>query len=213
MSVRTDGLLFVLSEPGRVPLDEFHHWYDTEHAPARLRVPGIHAGHRFRAADDRSPSWLAVYPLELSALDSPAYAAARIRSPYEQTVVDRLAVLDRRVYARINDPEDPFDPAPDACPLLLTVALTSTDPEGLDAWYAGEHLPMLRRAPGWRRTTRYRRIEGTGPDQLAVHELDGPAVFDTPQYARAVSTPWREAVARTISTRERRLFTHHRTLG
>ncbi|GAA5128201.1 EthD domain-containing protein [Pseudonocardia adelaidensis] len=210
MSTRADGLLLVLSEPGAVPLDEFHRWYDTEHAPARIRVPGVHGGHRFRAADHRSPGWLAVYPLELAALSSPAYTAARERSPYEQTVVERLAVLDRRVYERIDGAGEP---APDACPLLLTVALTSTDPEGLDAWYAGEHLPMLRQVPGWLRTVRYRRVEGAGPDQLAVHELDGPAVFETPQYARAVATPWREAVARTVSARERRLFTHHRRLG
>jgi hypothetical protein len=213
VSARADGLLFVLSEPGEVPLDEFHHWYDTEHAPARIRVPGIHGGHRFRAADDRSPGWLAVYPLELAALASPAYAAARVRSPHEQTVVERLAVLDRRVYARLDDPADPGEPAPGACPLLLTVGLTSTDPEGLDAWYAGEHLPMLRQVPGWRRTVRYQRVEGAGPDRLAVHELDDAAVFEAPQYARAVSTPWREAVARTIDVRERRLFTHHRALG
>jgi hypothetical protein len=206
----SDGLLYVLSEPGDVPLDEFHHWYDTEHAPARLRVPGVHGGHRFRAADDRLPGWLAVYPLELAALDSPAYAEARVRSPYEQTVVERLAVLDRRVYARIGDAGDP---APDACPLLLTVGLTSSDPGGLDAWYEGEHLPMLRQVPGWLRTVRYRRVEGAGPDRLAVHELAGPAVFETSQYARAVSTPWRDAVAWTIRARERRLFTHHRTLG
>jgi hypothetical protein len=210
VSARADGLLHVLSEPGEVPLDEFHHWYDTEHAPARLRVPGVHGGHRFRAADDRSPGWLAVYPLELAALDSPAYAAARQRSPYERTVVERLAVLDRRVYARIGDPGDP---APGACPLLLTVGLTSSDPEGLDAWYTGEHLPMLRQVPGWLRTVRYRLVEGAGPDRLAVHELAGPAVFETSQYARAVSTPWRDAVAWTVTARERRLFTHHRTLG
>jgi hypothetical protein len=210
MSAQADGLLHVLSEPGRVPLAEFHHWYDTEHAPARLRVPGIHGGHRFRAADGRSPGWLAVYPLELAALDSPAYAAARVRSPYEETVVERLAVLDRRVYARIGGPGAP---APDACPLLLTVGLTSSDPEGLDAWYDSEHLPMLREVPGWLRTVRYRRLEGAGPDRLAVHELAGPAVFGTPQYARAVSTAWREAVARTVTARERRLFAHHRALG
>lgn len=151
MTGESDGLLFVLSEPGRVPLDEVHHWYDTEHGPARLRVPGVHAGHRFRAADDLAPGWLAVYPLRLAALGSPAYAAARVRSPYEQTVIDRLAVLDRRVYARIDGTGEA---APAACPLLLTVALTSTDPDELDTWYTEEHLPLLATVPGWRRERR-----------------------------------------------------------
>jgi len=207
---RSDGLLAVLSEPGRVPLDEFHRWYDTDHGPARLRVPGVHAGHRFRAADGHEPGWLAVYPLRLAALDGPEYAATRVRSPHEQTVVERLATLDRRVYARIDGAGDP---APDPCPLLLTVGLTSTDPAGLDSWYDGEHLPLLRAVPGWLRTVRYRRVDGAGPDRLAVHELAGPEVFDTPEYRHAVTTPWRDAVARTVTARERRLFTHHSTLS
>jgi hypothetical protein len=217
----SDGLLLVLSEPGRVPLAEFHRWYDTDHGPPRLRVPGVHAGHRFRAADGEVPGWLAVYLLRLAALESPEYAAVRGRSPYEQTVVERLATLDRRVYARIADGGgDGADfgadfgagPAPAAVPLLLTVGLTSTAPAQLDAWYAEEHVPLLRAVPGWLRTTRYRLLEGAGPDRLAVHELAGPDVFDTAEYRRAVSTPRRAAVLRTVTQRERRLFTHHRTL-
>lgn len=217
----SDGLLLVLSEPGGVPLDEFHRWYDTDHGPARLRVPGVHAGQRFRAADGEVPGWLAVYPLRLAALESPEYAAIRGRSPYEQTVVERLATLDRRVYARIDDDDDDggdgegdggAEAAPAAVPLLLTVGLTSTAPAELDAWYAEEHVPLLRAVPGWLRITRYRRVEGAGPDRLAVHELAGPDVFDTPAYRRAVNTPRRAAVLRSVTQRERRLFTHHRTL-
>ena len=209
----SDGLLLVLSEPGGVPLDEFHRWYDTDHGPARLRVPGVYAGHRFRAADGEVPGWLAVYPLRLAALESPEYAAIRGRSPYEQTVVERLATLDRRVYARLDGGGDGgAEASPAGVPLLLTVGLTSTAPAELDAWYAEEHVPLLRAVPGWLRITRYRRLEGAGPDLLAVHELAGPDVFDTAEYRRAVSTPRRAAVLRTVTQRERRLFSHHRTL-
>lgn len=206
---RSEGLLLVLAEPGVVPLDEFHRWYDEEHAPARLTVPGVHAGRRYRAVDGGTPGWLACYPLRLSALESPEYAALRIRSPYEQELVGRLATLDRRVYRCLDGPGPA---ALGAATLLVTVGLTGTDPDALDDWYVREHLPLLRAVPGWRRATRFRLVEGAGPEHLAVHELDDSAVFDHPAYREAVSTPWRAAIMRTVVARERRLFTHHRTV-
>jgi hypothetical protein len=41
-----DGLLFAYSDPGPVLAAEFNDWYDYEHGPARLTVPGISAGYR-----------------------------------------------------------------------------------------------------------------------------------------------------------------------
>lgn len=205
----TDGLLLVLSAPGAVPLEEFHHWYDTDHAPARAALPGVLGAERYRAADDRDPDWLAVYPLRLAALATPQYAALRVRSPDEAALVERLAALDRRVYARL-DGDGP--PAPAAAPLLLLVGLTSADPDALDAWYAEEHLPLLAAVPGWGRTTRFRRLEGEGPDRLAVHELTDARAFDNAAYRHAVSTPRRDAVMAGVTARERRLFAHHRTV-
>jgi hypothetical protein len=205
----TEGLLFVLAEPGEVPLAEFHEWYDADHAPARVAVPGVHAGQRFAAVDDGSPGWLAVYPLRLDALDSAEYASARVRSPYERTVVERLATLDRRIYRRLDAPGPP---APGPASLLLTVGMTSTDPGALEEWYLREHLPLLRAVPGWRRATRFRRLVGGGPDHLTVHELTDASVFDDAGYRRAVSTPWREEIMATVVAYERRLFAHHRTV-
>jgi len=197
----TDGLLFVLSEPGSVPQEEFDDWYDHEHAPARLTVPGIRSGDRYRAADDVQPTWLAIYSMALAALNSGAYSALRTRSPREQGIVDRLATLDRRVYAQVSTDGMSTEPPPH----LLTVAQRSTDPDALLAWYEEEHAPLLAQVPGWRRTSWYRG----GAEVLAVHELDGPEVFATPEYQRAVTTPRRDVVRRTVTARERRLFTHH----
>src|SRR5207244_3107608 len=52
-----DELLFAYTDPGPVPLDEFHDWYDNEHGPARLTVPGFLPGYRFRALDAAPPPW------------------------------------------------------------------------------------------------------------------------------------------------------------
>ncbi|MGH3587076.1 MAG: hypothetical protein ACRDQ0_12210 [Pseudonocardia sp.] len=205
----TEGLLYVLSEPGQVPEDECHTWYDTDHGPKRRTVPGVHGGERYRATDGLLPTWLALYPLDLAALDSPRYRELRTRSPYEQGLVARLATLDRRVYELAPGDE----PGPARSPMLVTVTLSSTDPDELERWYAEEHIPLLRDIPGWTRTTRFRRREGSGPDLLAVHEITDDSVFATEGYRAATNTPWRTAVMRTVVQRERRVYAHHRTIG
>ena len=37
----TAGLFYVYTDPGAVDETEFHDWYDHEHGPARLTVPGL----------------------------------------------------------------------------------------------------------------------------------------------------------------------------
>lgn len=205
----TEGLLYVLSEPGSVPVAEFHDWYDNEHAPARLSVPGVHNARRYRAADGREPTWMACYDLDLAALASPEYARLRSRSPREQRVVDGLAALDRRVYALLDahgdEPADPVEPAVCVC-----VGMSTTDEAAFHDWYLGEHIGLLHSLPGWWRTRRYRRLEGAGPELLAVHDISGTGLFDTDTYRRATSTARRAAVMRTVTQRERRVFRFHR---
>ncbi|GAB2991049.1 hypothetical protein LWP59_06725 [Amycolatopsis acidiphila] len=204
----TEGLLFVLAEPGEVPEDEFHDWYDNEHAPARLSVPGIRSGYRYRALDGERPGWLAWYELDIDALHGPQYQAIRNRSPREQSVVERLDTLDRRVYELIDDQGEPVRESP----VVLSVALSTPDPAGLDTWYREEHLPLLLAIPGWHRIRRYRRVAGPGPDLLAFHEIDSVALFDAVEYRTATSTPWRAEVMGGVTARERRVFGFHNTV-
>ncbi|WP_070017545.1 hypothetical protein [Streptomyces nanshensis] len=210
----SEGLLYVLSEPGAVPEEEFHDWYDTEHAPARLAVPGVRNALRYRAADGRTPSWMACYDLDPGALDTPEYARLRSgRSPREQRVVDGLAVLDRRVYELLDTHgELPARPA-ERAPFALCVAMSTGDEAALHDWYLGEHIPLLHTLPGWWRTRRFRLREGTGPRFLAVHDLAGTALFETETYRHATSTPLRARVLREVTERERRLFRFHGAVG
>lgn len=206
-----DGLLYVLAEPGAVDEAEFHDWYDGEHAPARLAVPGIRTGYRYRALDGVRPSWLAWYELDLRALASPAYRAARRRSPRERSIVDRLATLDRRVY-ELTGEYGQRGPDVGPAPVVVSVGLSSNDEPELDRWYREEHVPLLLDVPGWHRIRRYRRVVGAGPDVLAWHEISGVALFDAPRYRTATSTPWRDRVMATVTARERRVFGYHNTV-
>jgi hypothetical protein len=201
----TDGLLYVLSDPGPVPEPEFHDWYDTEHLPARLTVPGMVSAYRFAALDEQMPPWLATYDLSLSALESPEYRAIVANaSDREKSIMSSLAVLDRRVYSLISD-TGPTDEPPAT---LLAVAM-SVPPDAeadVDAWYTDEHIPMLMAVPGWRRIRRFRLVAGTGPDLLSLHEIDGVSPFEQEGYRTAVSTPWRNRIVANATTRERRVF-------
>ena len=94
------GFLTVLSEPGnRVPLDEFHDWYDNEHIPLRLNhLPSFLSGARYQSIDGVKPSWIAVYEIDdTETFREQSYTALREkRSQREQDVIGRLELLDRR---------------------------------------------------------------------------------------------------------------------
>jgi hypothetical protein len=204
----TEGILFVLSEPGAVEEPEFHDWYDDEHAPLRMTVPGIRTGRRYRAVDGQTPTWLAYYDLDLEVLDSPEYQSLLDnRSDRERDVLTRIGVLDRRVYELVDDQgERQAGPAP----MVVSVGVGSSEPAELDEWYRREHVPLLLAVPGWHRTRRYRLVDGDGPESLALHEVSGQAVFDTDAYRAATGTPWRKRVMASVTTRDRRLFGFHR---
>jgi hypothetical protein len=204
------GLLFVYTDPGTViPEPEFHDWYDNEHGPARLTVPGFRTGYRYQAADDLIPPWLALYDLDSPAvLDTPEYRKLLAgASDRERSIMSRLAdhgTLDRRVYELISsDGNDaPAGPAPAVLSVAMSVPAGTED--DLAAWYTDEHIPMLLAVPGWRRIRRFRLVEGSGPDFLSLHELDGPEAFEEEGYRAAISTPWRDRIVTSALHRERR---------
>jgi len=214
------GLFYVYTEPGSVDEAEFHDWYDHEHGPARLAVPGFGRACRYRALDGEKPSWLALYELDRpDVIDSPEYKALGANaSDRDKAVGAGLATLDRRVYEQISEDGSP---AGRPAPVILAVAMSV--PEGgeddMAAWYTEEHIPMLLKVPGWRRIRRFRLTRtldrpGPGvPDFLSVHELAGPEVLEDPGYRAAVSTPWRDRVVASALRRERRVFGLRNALG
>jgi hypothetical protein len=214
------GLFYVYTEPGSVDEAEFHDWYDHEHGPARLTVPGISRAYRYQALDGQVPPWLALYELDgPDVIDSPEYKALGANaSDRDKAVGAGLGTLDRRVYEQISEDGTA---AGGPAPVILAVAMSV--PEGseddLAAWYTEEHIPMLLKVPGWRRIRRFRltrTLDGPGPGEpgfLSVHELAGPEVLEDPGYRAAVSTPWRDRVVASALRRERRVFGLRNAIG
>ena len=202
------GLFYVYTDPGSLDEAEFHDWYDNEHGPARLTVPGFRGARRYRALDGQKPTWLALYDLDSpEVIDSPAYKALGAQaSDRDRSVAAGLATLDRRVYEQISSD----GPGPGPVIVARAMSVPASAEEDMAAWYAEEHIPMLLNVPGWRRIRRFRltrALDGPEPGSfLSVHELDGPEVLEDPGYRSAVSTPWRDRVVASALRRERRVF-------
>jgi len=86
------GLLLVTMEPAPEHEDEFNAWYDSEHVPERLSVPGFESARRFVSIEG-FPRYLALYDLARpEVLDSPAYleVGGANSSPWTKRVTGRV---------------------------------------------------------------------------------------------------------------------------
>ncbi len=63
MTTQAKGLLLVMMDVDPEHEEEFNRWYNEEHIPERLGIPGFLTGRRFLALEG-SPKYLALYELE-----------------------------------------------------------------------------------------------------------------------------------------------------
>jgi hypothetical protein len=90
-----NGFLLVLMQPPEHIEEEFNAWYDTEHLPERLSVPGVLTAIRFSSVTAAAPKYLAMYDLETEAvLESDAYkrVAGANSSPWTRRVTGKTKV-------------------------------------------------------------------------------------------------------------------------
>lgn len=224
------GLVFVQISPAdKVPLEEFHSWYDEEHAPARRTVPGMLSASRYVAIDNQKPEWLAVYELEdVSVLRSPAYEElAATASEREKGLMSKLETMDRRVYELFSEKVSPAH-ASASNQIFRFLGLQpgpQLSEEDYNRWYEEEHVPLLSVVPGWLKSTRWKlkdatvKIDGRVAEKkisryLAIHEWESLDAFATPEFKHAVSTPWRDEIMPEIDkvVDERRNFKPHKRI-
>lgn len=146
----TKGLLLVMMEPPPALAEEFHDWYDTEHIPERLAVPGIRTATRWVCLHGW-PRYLALYDLDdTGVLDSPAYRAVAGAnfSPWSRRLLPRM-LGRQRVVARQLTPGDADTPPPGriACLAIARYPRAPSSPEP---------APSL---PGLLQHRRFRRLD------------------------------------------------------
>jgi hypothetical protein len=198
MTMKGPGLLFSEMTPAPDWAADFHDWYDTEHIPLRMRVPGFTGAQRYRT--DGTHGFLAIYDMETpDVLASPAYHQVKTQ-PTERTrwMLDHVTGFTRYTCEEIARQERPGSTGL-ASPVLYAVQFSVPQErlQEFDDWYAQDHVPTLMRSSGWQMVRRLRIVSGEPEsfNRLALHYLSSTAELDSDARQEARRSPWRARLA------------------
>ena len=181
------GLLMVYVDVPAEVKDEFNRWYDEEHVPERLAIPGVLNAARY-LAQKGGPKYLACYELDQPEVyfsdpwqnlgKNPSEGTKRL-SP---SISGSNFILN--LYGMIY-PDTLSEEALQAemSPTIL-VGRMSVPPgleETFNHTYNSERLPECHKVPGYIRNRRFEAVQGQ-PKYATVHEMQSPAVAATPQW-------------------------------
>ena len=188
-----DGLLMVYCDVAAEHEEEFNRWYNEEHIPERLAIPGVLNAARYQAVDG-APKYLACY--ELASPDA-WYAEAWqqwLRNPTPWSSGCLRASSVRHISGTCIGASTLKMSGGDRTGGDGAGPLGRTDvrPGGLDAKfndaYNNERLPLCRRIPGYIRARRFEAVMGE-PKYTTVHEMASLDVWKSQAW-----DDWRTAV-------------------
>src|SRR5262245_2175589 len=155
-----DGLLMVYCDVAREHEDEFNRWYNEEHIPERLAIPGVLNAARYKAVEG-GPAYLACYELESAEAWSSEAWQRWLKQPtawsqrMSPSVIGTAYIrnLYRRIYPQVMTSETA---EAEMAPVLLVGRMSV--PVHLDAQfneaYNHERLPLCQGIPGYIRARR-----------------------------------------------------------
>ena len=205
----TSGILVPVIDFTGFAEDEFNDWYDLEHIPERLRVPGFLACQRWIAANNPKIS-VATYELDnIDVLKSAAYNAAGNHAGGSAN----LSVWSKRVTQRINTVmrfqgeqiSAVGSGIPSQAPALLLNAMSIAyeHEHEFNEWYEAEHIPALAAVPGFLAARRYRGTATAAQRYLALYYVASPEIPDGAAWKAAANTPWTEKMRQHFRDRQR----------
>ncbi|MBM3486829.1 MAG: hypothetical protein FJX67_09375 [Alphaproteobacteria bacterium] len=178
----------------------FNKWYDTHHIPTRMSAPGFVSAQRYR--DPERSNYLAVYELAATtALATPEYTRIRTQPNVETKWIQaNVQAPTRYVGDEIADLRRPdLTGEPLDAPILYAVFFSVPDERvaDFDAWYQGEHVPLLLACRDWWMCRRFLIVDADPQPwtHLALHYIGDEKAFDSPERAAARSTPLRARLA------------------
>ncbi len=188
------GLLFAAFDFSKAHEDEFHDWYDNEHIPERLRVPGFLNAERW-VGEENGRIHAATYDLEtVGVLETPAYRA--IGGDNQSVWTKRVTGMCQRLARFVGEQLLPGELTAPAGAAALLVASMNVEPAAeaeFNDWYNAEHLPQLGTVPGVLSARRFRATDPTSERRyLALYHLRDANVTNSDAWSRAANTPWTE---------------------
>jgi hypothetical protein len=114
------GLLFTLTEPPPAMDEEFNAWYDSEHLPERLAIPGFRSARRWVC----NGTYLATYELDSpEVLQSKPYLEKfRNQTPWSRRCLGKCLTFKRWACEQMEPGN--ADPHPAAAGLIVTTKPT-----------------------------------------------------------------------------------------
>jgi hypothetical protein len=188
------GLLLMAFDFSPGHADEFHDWYDQEHIPERLRVPGFLNAERW--IDEENPNLhVATYDLaNHDVLRSAPYFA--VSGKHQSPWTKRVTAISRRVLRFEGSQIAPGDlTAPEGAEGLLVAAITPAPGSEAEftAWYNEEHLPQLAAVPGVLAARRFEAGDRASERRfVALYHLRDVSVSRSAAWGAAAYTKWTE---------------------
>lgn len=203
-----DGLLMVYSDVAAEHDEEYNRWYNEEHIPERLSIPGVLNAARYQAVAG-GPKYLACYELEAADVWHAEAWQKWLQNPTPWSRRMSPSVIGtahiRNLYQRIHPHNVPTETAQaDMAPVVLVGRMSvpsELDKKFNDA-YNNERLPLCLSIPGYIRARRFAAVMGA-PKYLTVHEMASLDVWKSQAWDN-----WRTAVTPVWNSEIRHHMVH-----
>jgi antibiotic biosynthesis monooxygenase (ABM) superfamily enzyme len=217
----TNKRLLLMVRIGDVPPrleEEWNKWYDTKHISNRLNKPGFLSARRFITIEGEY-KYLTLYDLDsLEALTSEAYLKLRdweASQPPDsfEAITPRLPNCSRGIYEQIY-PEQGEYQIPNTEILLAMGHDVPPDKEAeFNAWYNTEHIPAIKRVPGFVTARRFCTTKtqlppragrtSSSPKFVTFYDIENEKVFESEAFLKQRNSPWSSWVRSWYSRRFR----------
>lgn len=197
------GLLMVYTDVPEDVEEEFNRWYNEEHLPERLSIPGVLNAARYEAVRG-GPKHLACYELaDPQAWYTDAWQR-HLTSPTEWSQRMSPSVVGltyvRNLYTLYYPQDVPEDTAlADMAPALLVgrMSVPGEIEARFNQRYNQDRLPLYRSIPGYIRARRFVAVMGE-PKYITVHECESPEVSQSPEWQGvrdAITPDWSDNIS------------------
>ncbi len=183
----------------------WNQWHN-KHLSARINIPGIISGRRFRSIHDE-PKYMVIYDYNnVGVLTSDAYLQLRDKEgtlsadSFEAiTMQQNLPNSCRSLYRQIY-PEEEYRVPNTEFILAVGHDVPPEKEEEFNAWYNTERIPAMTRVPGVVTARRLAFVDMQfpersgarfwGPKYAALYDIESEKVFRSDAFLRAQVSPW-----------------------